>query len=438
MRRFLLPFALAVCVLRPAASHAGTADPSGLSNLLWPLVIIASPYLLIRGEVSGDAADRRAMEQRRKEADILYRTQRPPVAAEGVYIGKLPLKDALRGIMAFRRVPIVELDSAGARWLLEQAADPKPLVAQAVQHPYIRLGIGERGSATCLAFPERNDWTRSIPFTPGRCLSISFEDTLVSDVELKLVDSRRSERTLEWQLRRRANEEVLERMPFWTPQRHGAAVAFRAEYDGNSRPNESEFKAVVTLLNPLREQVDVSGRPVILRWSNGMEFARSIGSSVLLKWSVPLSPVPADWTYPRKELLLWEDAVVRAYRGGQPLLVNERFVILPDEDRVVFPRWPEWSNKAIDGKLIYTATTIGLSAKVASFWADGRPRWLIEVEPQSLPPEVVCPGPYSCKVSVAELRAGTSELILVVRIEHENGRSTAWHEMRVPIHTLPQ
>lgn len=153
----LLSVGFSVCAAAP--------DP-GIGSLLWPFVIIASPFIVVHDLIYG--SDEGARKEADAKADAIFEGHNQQIPVKGLYTTSLNLTYSLEGMLVESRLPFIEISSTGSAWLLRKAINPEPLIAKAQEYPYMRLSLGAEGLPNCVTWKtEIKKLTASPPVAPG-------------------------------------------------------------------------------------------------------------------------------------------------------------------------------------------------------------------------------------------------------------------------------
>lgn len=314
--------ALATSAIKPVQA---AAINTGVESLLWPLVIVAAPVVLVHRLIYG--SDEGAREDAEKKANALLQGYTRPIATTGLYAPALNFQRALYGLLLEQRLPVVEVNTAGARWLLELTKSPDAYFDMAAKHPYIRVKLGPSGSPECIVWAKSSDdFTASPPVRPGTCMQLQFVDELQSNVQLELDASQVSHRELKWILSSRESGQPILAVPFWQSQTEGQPVQASVDYRPGWR--SSTFVRVVNKLTPVLEPGQAKPYVLAHEGERTKQKEFSTGQKVpgefrvlTLNWPV----VPDDNAL--KET--WEQAYARAQAAGKPIVWANKWVIDP-------------------------------------------------------------------------------------------------------------
>ena len=201
---------LAMLSLMASMNARGAPINTGVEQLLWPAVVIASPFLLVHELLFG--SDSSAISSADREANEILDAYKEQIPVSGLHTGSVNLY----GMLVESRLPFIEIDIAGSVWLLSLAKAPQPLIYQAQRHKYIRLSLGKQEDPNCLTWQSTiDDWTTGPPVRPGTCILAVFDNELQSNLQLNVDASRVSGRKLRWELIDRVTGKVHLSVPFW-------------------------------------------------------------------------------------------------------------------------------------------------------------------------------------------------------------------------------
>jgi hypothetical protein len=353
-RSALLGWCLLLTLFCPGRSHAQT----GLEDLFIPVAIVAAPFVIVHDLLFG--TDTGAFRSTDARSDKILKALPQPIPVQGLYIGPLHVRYGLQGMLVESQLPMVEIDAAGAAWLLALARDPAPLAALATQHPYIRLTIAPDHHPDCFAFKNtQDDITRFHPVRPGHCMRAAFVDTLQSDLALRVDASRVAHRELSWELLVRASGKLLLRLPFWEYQHKGYPLSVSGTY--RTAGETFTFARLIQALQP----VDALGRAqkaagIMTRIDYAARRDTPSTSTEVAGYfrAIPPERVAMPWRVANES---WPDGYARAYATGMPVILNNSIIILPKTDRVgpacVFARRDcSFADTFISGDVIMTTT----------------------------------------------------------------------------------
>jgi hypothetical protein len=301
---------------------------TGVEQLLWPAVIVASPFVIVHDLLFG--SDSNAQQSAEKEANKILDAFKEQIPVGGLYTGPVNLRGALYGMLVESRLPFIEVDTAGSAWLLSDVKSPQPLILQAQQHKYIRLALGNQGDGDCVAFGFANDWINAPPVRPGTCVLAAFENELQSDLHLRLDTSEVSKRKLRWEVVDRATGKVRLSIPFWESQTSGKPLRVSATY--RAAHETYPFVRVLRKLSPAFVPKGSTGRSFVMNKFEEPAWAGS-NSAVDVKGEFRLPIV--DWGAiqgPKNEY--WKEGYERAFASGKPVIINNFLLIIPQNDTV--------------------------------------------------------------------------------------------------------
>lgn len=324
---------LVLALLMACTGARAAAINTGVEKLLWPAVIIASPFLIVHELVFG--SDEGSMRSAEKDADRILEKTPGSIPVTGLYTGSVDLRWALYGMLVVSRLQFVEINSAGSGWLLSQSTEPEALIPLAEQHPYIRLALGSQGDPACLSWKISNDdWTANPPVRPRTCLLIKFVDELQSDLALSVDTSELRHRELRWDLVDRATGNKRLSLPFWQSQIEGKPLNVSAIY--RAAHEAQPFSRVIKKLLPTAMPVGQDGRPYSMGWiDNDAIWLSELGvgtTSISASFRSPAVDWAAVAQDPRNER--WLQAYDRAAATGMPVILNNSLLVLPQQDQI--------------------------------------------------------------------------------------------------------
>lgn len=302
------------------------APSTGAASLAWPLVILASPFIIVQDLIYG--SDEGARKEADTKADAILAAHNEQIPVKGLYTKSLDISDALNGMLIDRRLPFIEINSAGSAWLLGQAINPQPLIDKAEQYPYIRLSLGSSVSPDCVNWASKTkEITASPPVAPGTCLLISFTDELKSDLQLDVNSSLIQKRELRWELTDRINGRTLLSVPFWNNQVTGRPLRAFAYYQDESSFNS--FGRVIKKLDPQSLNLRADGRPFLLNRMSKPAPNEYLRPKRLVQGQFRESKVlRSSGTFTEKETT-WEEVYERALSINSPTVMNDVLVFDP-------------------------------------------------------------------------------------------------------------
>ncbi|KQV88185.1 hypothetical protein [Pelomonas sp. Root1237] len=256
--------AIASCLVVGTVARAEPVGLTGLESLLWPAVVVAAPFGLLHRLLFGSDQDsmKKADEQARQQLKELDRS----FETNGLYTGPINIRHAVYGLLIEAKLPWVELDVVGSKWLFEELEDPRPLLAQiSAERPFIRLELTQSGDPGCVALRRYGDlWHKihDMQVQPSSCLKFGFVSELASELRLSVDTDRASRRELRWVLRRSGSDEVLVSVPFWQYQTAGQPLQVYADYRRDAQ--SSSFVDLIRKLHPTLRVTGNDGRPLVL------------------------------------------------------------------------------------------------------------------------------------------------------------------------------
>lgn len=424
-----------VALVGSAPAHA-QGTHTGIENILWPVALVAAPFIAVHTFIFG--SDDKSREQAEAEAKRILQAHPGRIPVRGLYMGSLPLEYALFGMLVESRLPFIEIDTIGSNWLLSQAKHPRPLFEMAQRRRHIRLSIGGAGHPDCFEWSSPLDDLSNKPAVrPGRCLRVSFTDTLDSDVALE-VDARQvAKRRLQWVLKDRRSGSIHLAVPFWQSQLKGKPLSVSTVY---REPHENYiFIRVLRTLAPVGPVDNPDGRAHLLwrmkaparriDWPQGVAHPRV----TLLAAGAAAGPIEAP-AGPS-----WKEAYAEAYASGRPVVVNHHLVVEPRGHRygpacvdLVFDCI--YSSTFVAGDSLVSVKSVpsraeatyarlkvpghGMQVYVMSRDLDNRLEWYTTVELETVPDVArACADPSrECRFSVSAALVRANSLILRGRV----------------------
>ncbi len=320
---------VALVFITPTVRSEGVGG-TGVENLLWPAIIVAAPFLIAKDLIFG--SDQGASRSADKEATKILKNYGEKNTVKGLYVGSLNLQWSLYGMLVESRLPIVEINTAGSAWLLSQVKEPKDAIAQALQHKYIRLALGERGAANC--FPWKSDYydfTTNVPVRPGTCLLVTYEDELASNLRLEVNTENLRHRELRW-LVIDSNNKTLLSVPFWQSQTEGKPLNLSAAY--RARDESSIFARVIKTLKSNDPTPEDFANSRVLQWIRNVNSTKDQDIPTLQFQGSFREPMLSWGTPPRWQKESWESAYRQAYSNGMPAILNNSLLLIPRNNSV--------------------------------------------------------------------------------------------------------
>lgn len=318
-----------ILVIPLISSNAHSAAIStGPEELLWPAIIITSPFLLVKNIFTG--SDASAIKSMNQEASKILEQHKEKIPVKGLYTGSLDLTNSLFGLFAESGIPLIEVSTEGSAWLLSQTHDPRFYIEQATQHKYIRLSFGQQGDFNCLKWKNSTSFTDMPPVRPGTCLLAEFDNRLESDVAIKVDTKNIDKRKLEWNLINISTNDKLFSIPFWQTQQEDKPLALNTNYREANENNP--FTQTIKKLLPQSFDKKPYKSSFLLNKitteSNNNEklfFARITSD---------LTPPEFDWReiQAERETQDWKEGYARAYARNLPTIVNNGLLLVPTDD----------------------------------------------------------------------------------------------------------
>lgn len=309
---------------------AATTDV-GIGPLLWPVVIIASPFIVVHDLIYG--SDNGARSEADAKANAIFATHDEKFPVKGIYTASLELTSALEGMLVESRLPFVEVSTNGSAWLLRQAMNPQPLIDQATKFPYMRLSLGQKGQPNCFAWASDSKiFTTAPPVSPGTCLLVSFTNELQSDLQLNVDATLVSKRKLQWVLIDRISNRNLLSIPFWNTQFAGHPLQAFALYQSASDNNS--FSRIIKKLNPTAISTRTDGKPIVLNrmlepTANESQLPKAFTQGQFRESKRTWAPVVAA-----DSQTTWEEAYSQAVSSGSPTIMNDALIFDPKSSTV--------------------------------------------------------------------------------------------------------
>ena len=431
----LLVFLVTTLAIHPGHVRAA-GDPTGISELFMPFVYLLRPVYMVKTLLFG--SDEKSRLNTEAEANRIISELKEPIPVKGLYVGTLNLKFSISGILIDSRIPFVETDIAAAQWLIEQAAQPKELMAGASGNVYLRVSLGEKGNLHCLKWKSPNDdWANKVPLRPGTCLKVTFEKNLLSEVELRVNTEKVPNRQLRWELLDRTSGKVLLSLPFWQPQTENSPLSVSTNY--RERYENSPFSKFIKMLKPSPENLNSDGKSFVLSW-NDPHYHGHVETVYLTAKTTPAS---VAWPEMERKNESYEQGYRRAYDSNKAVLINNHLVFLPKLDKVG-NQWPfTFGPRAVDDRFFVTAQYQPgkLNVKIFGYLYDGAQLWNAEIAPDIIPEDVkVCEEKNSsCYFFPSAIRITGDSLIVLGSYElPRNQHSKKIYEWSVPLDRLPK
>ncbi|HEX5391725.1 MAG TPA: hypothetical protein VFW68_00490 [Rhodocyclaceae bacterium] len=386
-------------------------------------------------ELSSDNAD--------KEAKAVLAAH-PSIPVTGLYVESISVRYGLYGMLVARKLPLVEADLAGSKWLFELAKDPQTLEERAHGNKYVRLSLGSQESLDCFNWKSESDnWARAAPVKPGTCLRVEFDNSLVSDARLHINLAKVGKRELRWEITQIKGNASLIAIPFWIPQVSGYPLNFGVHYQ--SVGDSSAFSDLMKKLVPSTPHLDADGRPYVLDWDRSgirreLPFSKYINATAVVR----RSSESLDDAKDRED---WEQAYHRAKQRRQPTLINNHFIVLPESDQI-YGDWNDFEKRFVTDCCVFSLKPSGplkYPTVVTGERFTGEPFWHLNLNPGSHPDEVswCTNSPETCYFETDGIKVTNSELIIVGRYTERyaarDRRSLSEnYEWVVPLSSLPR
>ncbi len=326
-RRRLLNAVVGCCFTLGSGARAEPVALGGIDNVLWPLVVVTAPFGILQRLIFGSdrdsiaKADARAREQLKKIDK--------PFETNGLYVGPIHIRDAFYGLLIDAKLPFVELDVTGSKWLFEEMEDPRPLLAEITERqPYIRIELAPSGTPGCVDLRKYGRFWHRVhghEIQPASCLSFSFISELSSDLKLSVDFKRAPNRELSWVLQRMTTNEILVSVPFWQRQVEGQPLQASASY--SVAGDSSVFANLIRKLHPASSVKGVNGRPLVLSRGRNLSFGMDLPAYRTSGTIEPIDPQPYVNPAPGSD---WASVYERGLATSLPQKVpNSRFIFLP-------------------------------------------------------------------------------------------------------------
>lgn len=322
---------IAASLLSVGMSVRAAAPDPGIGSLLWPLVIIASPFIVVHDLIYG--TDDGARSEADAKANAIFATNDEQIPVKGLYTASLDLTSSIKGMLVESRLPFIEVSTVGSAWLLRQAMNPQPLVAQAQNFPYMRLSLGEKNQPNCFAWASASkEFTAAPPVSPSTCLLVTFTSELQSDLQLDVDTTLVSKRELRWVLIDRINNRTLLSVPFWNTQSDGQPLQAFALYQSASDNNS--FSRIIKKLNPKAISVRTDGRPFVLNRMLEPTANESLLPRALVQGRFRESKLTWGLVGAADKQATWEKGYSQGVSSGSPTIMNDELVFDPKSSTV--------------------------------------------------------------------------------------------------------
>lgn len=319
----------AIGLVMAAAASADPVGMTGMEKMLWPLVVL-SPFAQLHRLVVGSDED--AMAKTEKQAQLLLQQLNQGFDSNGLYTGPIEISNAIHGMLVLAKLPWIEVDVAGSKWLFDQMEDRGPWLAQvSPDRRYIRLELATSGDPACPRFASLHQlrWENSPSAKPDTCLKLSFVNSLASDLGLTVDVQQASHRELRWVLKRLSNNEALLSLPFWQRQTPGEPLTIWGRYSVTD--DSSQFAGLIRTLRPTLRARDTEGRSFVLERGAPVVFDTSIPPFPAIGYVEPLGRRNgADWNAAPN----WRVAYQRGMDTTHPSQIDRRLLFLPLTEEV--------------------------------------------------------------------------------------------------------
>ena len=450
--------AAALLFLFLSASARSEGISTGVESLLWPAIIVASPFIVVKRLLFG--SDDGARKSTEKEANQILEAFKEDLPVTGLNMGPLDVRWSLHELLVNRRIPFVEVGAGGTvDWLISETRDPAAFKDLAKQTKILRLSLGQRSSADCFQWKsDYNDFTKKPPVRPGTCLIAIFANEIKSNLRIEVNAAKVSSRELRWDVVDQVTNKVYLSLPFWESQVEGRPLRVVPTDRGGFDP----FGKVVSKLRPFGQPGEAdptaNPHPYVMDWFKDIDPRRE-GKLSKSEVTGTFRSVQGTWEFPAAVAgsESWESGYERAYRTGKPVLLNNSMLIVPSNNLIGPACANQFRNRCDYRK--HTLTEIGvittlsdsasiitypeghvlktqMRVNVAARSFEGDLIWNFAVTPESLPEEVhqVCNDYKSkCEFSVDAVSLNNSELVIYGRF----WRNSSHFELVVPRSKIP-
>lgn len=414
---------------------------TGVEDLLWPVIIVASPFIIVKNLIFG--SDDGARRDSEKEATKILDGFNRKLKITGLNTGPLELQWALYGMLVESRIPLVEASTESIEWLISKSKDPSQLRTMAKQSKIVRLSLGSRSNPDC--FPWKSDYydfTKNVPVRPGTCLVATFANESKSNLRIEVNSVKVSRRELRWDVVDQSTNKAILSIPFWESQTEGKPLRVVPTY--RARHETYPFVRLVQKLasSVPTEPSDANTQSYVMKWNdeiNRYKEARIESANV----SGEFRSIQLDWKQPDARLSneSWENGYQRAYSTGKPVVINNTLLINPNtnsvgpacanplRNRCDFSKqfvsdsgtMTTVSDDAYEGYKSASSTIVSsheLSVLASHRTFDGEVSWHMRITPNAIPEQARVCTDYSnhCHFYVQDVRLTDTEFVALGRL----------------------
>lgn len=448
-----------------ASARSEGIGVTGVESLLWPAIIVASPFIMVKRLLFG--SDEGARKSTEKEADQILEAFKNDLPITGLNLGPLDVRWSLQELLVKRRIPFVEIGAGGSvDWLMSESKDPVAFQDLAKQTKILRLSLGKRSSPDCFQWKsDYYDFTKKPPVRPGTCLIAVFANETKSNLRIEVNAAKVSSRELRWDVVDQVTNKVYLSLPFWASQVEGRPLRVVPTDRGGIDP----FGKVVNKLRPIGQPGEAdptaNPHPYVMDWFKDIDPRRE-GSLSKSKVTGTFRSVQGTWEFPAVEAgsESWESGYERAYRTGKPVLLNNSMLIVPSTNLIgpacanPFRSRCDFSKQFLSEFGVITTISDGASiitypegrvsktqmrVNVAARSFEGEVIWNFAVTPKALPEEVQVCNDFEnkCEFSVDAVRLIDSDLVFYGHFWGKPSVGTAlrevYFELVVPRSEIP-
>lgn len=365
-------------------------------------------------------------------AEILRK--QPLIPINGIYAESISLKFALYGLLVDRQFSFVEGDVARDEWLLAVVQDKHAIVTKSIGKRFYRLALGPSESPDCISLVEEKlDPAKRQEVQPETCLTLVFDNTLLSDTRLRFNYDKKFFNffgDVYLEVSRNGDAKPIVSIPYapWAGEPESLSYYGRGE--------RSSFGDLMRKLSPRTVNLAKDGKPFVLNITSGKQVEEErIFPTVIVRRSV--DDVERESI---QQLEDWDKAYKKAQSTGLPVAFDGRFIVLPNA-HTIFDAGGSFSGFYVTECCAFLSNhTWKYELHITVEALTREKRVTLILEPELLPEEVLARpiGGMVKRFLVRKLRVTDSELIVTGEYVVDDTFRSAPYEWVVSLDQLPK
>ena len=419
------------------SSSGGNGFALGVAFCLAPFAILLSFAV-----VSDYWSDPLLIQREEKRAEKII-SKLPPIPINGLYVESISLKWALGALLVDRQFPFIEGDVVNDKWLLDLSKDEQFIATKSIGRKFYRLALGPSDSSDCFFLKNENENpTRGVRVQPETCLTLTFDNALLSDTRLHINLEGLKFRNVHLnklfgdaylEVFRNGDTTPIVSIPYWPRSYVKAPEDFSPSYNETSSWMYGSFPDLMRKLLPRTIKLAKDGKPFVLGWNlyrpeNLTDDGRSAPRVIVRRAGEALEDRNG------RDQESWGTAYQRAQATGHPVVIGRNLILLP-KSHTIFRTGADSSDLYSTDCCAFTVDHPLYSHEitVVAELLTREKRLKLTIKPESTPEEL---DAGSCNFRAMNLRITDSELIATGKYMCRNSRSDTY-EWVVSLDQLP-